>query len=219
VGRLPVRTADEAALVVGKLIAYEQAAPSTEAVLVADSNDIFNFEEASGAVAPLLGGLKVTQVYRGGLDNEQARKLLLDALNRGPKLVNYVGHGSADAWHGGLLTTADAGLLQNRGRLSVYAMMTCLNGYYDAGGMSLGEAMLKAEAGGAVAVWASSGMSLPAEQSKINQEFYRQLLGGTSLRGSAVRLGEAAMRAKAASSNAEVRRTWVLLGDPSMRLR
>ena len=98
-------------------------------------------------------------------------------------------------------------------------MMTCFNGYYDAGGVSLGEAMLKAESGGAVAVWASSGMSLPAEQTRINQEFYRQLFGGLSLRGSAPRLGEAAMQAKAASSNAEVRRTGVRLGDPSMRLR
>jgi hypothetical protein len=88
VGRLPVRTADEAALVVSKLIAYERAAPSTEAVLVADINDIFNFEEASAAVAPLLGGLKITPINRGTLDNEQARKLLLAALSRGPKLVN-----------------------------------------------------------------------------------------------------------------------------------
>jgi hypothetical protein len=117
-----------------------------------------------------------------------------------------------------LLTTTDAALLQNRERLSVYTLMTCLNGYYDAGGVSLGEAMLKVEAGGAVAVWASSGMSLPAEQTRINQEFYRQLFG-SSLRGSAPRLGEAAMRAKAAVTNAEVRRTWVLLGDPTMRLR
>lgn len=101
--------------------------------------------------------------------------------------------------------------------LPLFAMMTCLNGYFqDAGSESLGEALLNAQNGGAIAVWASSGMTLPGYQSTMNQEFYRALFGG---KGESLSLGEAIRRAKASVSDVDVRRTWVLLGDPTMRLR
>jgi hypothetical protein len=49
----------------------------------------------------------------------------------------------------------------------------------------------------------------------MNQQFYQQLFSG----GAGMRLGDAARAAKAATSDSDVRRTWMLLGDPSMRLR
>ena len=56
-------------------------------------------------------------------------------------------------------------------------MMTCLNGYFhDAALDSLGERLIKAERVGAVAVCASSGMTMPTDQALINQELYRLLL-------------------------------------------
>ena len=92
--------------------------------------------------------------------------------------------------------------------------MTCLNGYFDDPALdSLAESLLKAE-GGAVAVWASSGMCLPDDQATLNKEFYRQVFSG-----SAITIGEAARRAKQVATDADVRRTWILLGDPTMRLR
>ena len=91
-----------------------------------------------------------------------------------------------------------------------------LNGYFqDAGMDSLGESLIKAERGGAVAVWASTGMTMPHHQETMNREFYRLLFNG----GRAVTLGEAAMGAKAAIGDRDVRQTWVLLGDPTMWLR
>jgi hypothetical protein len=48
----------------------------------------------------------------------------------------------------------------------------------------------------------------------MNQQFYRQLFSSA-----AVRLGDAARAAKAGTSDNDVRRTWMLLGDPSMRLQ
>jgi len=94
-------------------------------------------------------------------------------------------------------------------------MMTCLNGYtHDVFVDSLGEAVLKAQNGGAVAVWASSGFVESQPQFDMNNEFYRLLFGAQSLR-----LGEAARRAKEAISDPDVRRTWMLFGDPAMRMR
>ena len=94
-------------------------------------------------------------------------------------------------------------------------MMTCLNGYSDDPALSsLAKALMKSASGGAVAVWASSGTTMPDEQVLMNQEFYRQLFAN---RG--ITLGNAINRAKAAVTDPDVRRTWILLGDPTMKLR
>jgi hypothetical protein len=94
-------------------------------------------------------------------------------------------------------------------------MMTCLNGYFqDPGIDSLAESLVKAEGGGAIAVWASTGMTLPEPQGLMNQEFYRQLFG----QGSVTRLGELVRRAKAAIYDNDVRKTWVLIGDPTLKI-
>ena len=93
--------------------------------------------------------------------------------------------------------------------------MTCFNGFFQAPyADSMAEALLKAQAGGAVAVWTSSGMTLPRGQSVMNQELVRQLFNGRDLT-----IGEAAMKAKAATTDADVRKTWVLFGDPTTRLK
>ena len=66
-----------------------------------------------------------------------------------------------------------------------------------------------------MAAWASSGMTLPAEQAEMNRELYRVLFG----QAERARLGEAVMRAKANAGDADVRQTWILFGDPAMRFK
>ena len=150
------------------------------------------------------------------MDDATAKSRLIDAITRGQKVVNYMGHGSVNLWSGSLLTNEDARNLTNRERLPVFVMMTCLNGYFhDPALDSLAESLLKAENGGAVAVWTSTGMTEPADQSVLNKQLY-QLLFAT---GNAMTLGEATARAKAAVTDGDIRRTWVLLGDPTMRLK
>jgi hypothetical protein len=218
VGRLPFRTAAEAALMVAKIIGYEAGSASEEMLLVADENEGYDFERASSELQNLIpASLHVSQINRGRLEAAEAKRLLIDGINRKQLIVNYAGHGSVDLWRGNLLTGVDAAGLQNGDHLSVFVLMTCLNSYFDDPGLdSLGEALLKAERGGAVAVWGSSAMVLPGEQAAVNQELYRLLFG---TEGSGLRLGETMRRAKRATSNRDVRRTFLLLGDPTMRLK
>jgi hypothetical protein len=92
--------------------------------------------------------------------------------------------------------------------------MTCLNGHFaDPALEGLGEALLRAGRGGAFAAWGSSGMTEPDAQAVVNRELYRLLFGGQPT------LGEAVRRAKSATGDADVRRTWLLLGDPATRVR
>jgi hypothetical protein len=129
-------------------------------------------------------------------------------------LVNYIGHSSVEIWRG-LLDSDDAPSLTNGLHLPFLINMTCLNGlFHDVYTESLSEALLKAEGGGAVAVWASSGMTGPGGQTLIDKELIRLLFNRES-----ITLGEAVRRAKAATTDTDIRRTWIFFGDPSTKLK
>jgi hypothetical protein len=213
VGRLPVRSLAEANRLVDKIINYKKFTLSQSVLLVSDANDGFNFEQASEQLRQLLPkDLQLEEIKRGQ-EGDMAKTHLLDAIQRGQKIINYTGHGSVNLWRSNLLTSDDASALTNSGKLPLFVMMTCLNGYFQDPLLdSLGESLMKAQNGGAVAVWASTGLTEPEPQALMNQEFYRRLMDGRTL-------GEAIFRAKYAAGNADVQRTWVLFGDPTMRFR
>ena len=216
IGRLPARTPAEVMTMATKIAAYDSQSPADNLLLFSDSNDTYNFTGASEQLRALVPpDVRVQSLHRGDADDQATRAALINAINSGQRVVNYVGHGSVDMLRGGVFGAGDVSSLANSGQLTVFVMMTCLNGYYhDAAVESLGERLLKYDRGGAVAVWASSGMTTPDAQAVMNQEAYRQLFNGQRLT-----IGEVMMRAKAAVSNGDVRRTWILLGDPTTRLR
>ena len=78
IGRLPVQTVEEAAIVVSKIVGYEKSRRVNEALLVADksegSND-FNFEGASEEVRALLPSyLTVRKINRGDFSSDGQAK-------------------------------------------------------------------------------------------------------------------------------------------------
>ncbi len=64
-------------------------------------------------------------------------------------------------------------------------------------------------------MWTSTGMTEPLDQLVLNKQLYQLLFTA----GNTLTLGEATARAKAAVTDGDIRRTWVFLGDPTMRLR
>ena len=219
IGRLPVQTAEEAATVVSRIIAYEQAEAgdwASEVLMVAGQNGEFDFEQSSREVGDLLPEeMTVWSVYRGQTDDETARTAILGSINEGKLIINYIGHGSVQIWQGNLLTSEDSQHLINGLRSPFFVNMTCLNGFFQAPyADSLAEALLKARQGGAIAVWASSGLTEPEGQVPMNKELIRLLFNGESLT-----LGEATAQAKAATTDPDVRRSWILFGDPTTRLK
>jgi hypothetical protein len=92
--------------------------------------------------------------------------------------------------------------------------MTCLNGFFqDVYGTALAKALIEAPGGGALAVWASSGLTDSGSQAAMNQALIKALFGTQP-----VTIGEAAATAKTAAGNLDARRTWILFGDPATRL-
>jgi uncharacterized repeat protein (TIGR01451 family) len=218
-GRLPVRTTADADLLVSKIVAYEQgqdAGPWTsEAVLIADQNVDANFTSAVTAAATVLSpALHSTELLADGLDPATVRAQILTALDRGSLLVNYNGHGAEQQWSfSDFFNNNDAAALTNGGRLPVYLLMDCLNGLFqDVYEQSLAQSLVLAPNGGAVAVWASSGFTDEPPQASMNLAFLHEMAWRPG-----EPIGQMVLNAKASTTDNDVRRTWILFGDPSMK--
>jgi hypothetical protein len=220
-GRFPVDTAQEAALLVQKTFNYEKSTRPDGVLLVADTPDIFDFEGANSILVTLLpSDVSPEVINRQQLGDPASRSQILTALNVGQRIVNYTGHGNVDQWRGNILQAGDGAALINDRHLSLFVLMTCLNGYFNDPFLPcIAEGMLKAPVGGAAAVWASTGQCGPFDQAITNQEFYRLIFKGDPMTGKPLTLGEAAVKAKRVISDMDVRRTWVLFGDPTMRFK
>lgn len=218
VGRLPARTAHEVGVMVSKITSFDRSPPAQSILMVADSSDGYDFEAANDRLRMLTPSrMKIEEINRGRVDQATARGLLMERINNGQTIVNYLGHGSVDQWRGDLLTSYDAGLLANDKSFPIFLMMTCLNGYgQDPAVDSLAESLLKSERGGA-AVLASSGMCAPSPQVYMNQVLYRSFFNAEAERPAT--LGEAVRSAKAVVADMDVRQTYILFGDPATRLK
>lgn len=220
IGRLPVRTPGEAVMVIEKIIGFDPAR-TDGVVLISDSNnDGIDFEADSLQLKQLIpSSLMIETINRRQMSDAAAKGMVLDSINHGQKIINYFGHGSVDVWRGELLTSADAKEMANQEGLSILLSITCLNGYFqDAAIDSLAESLIKVERGGAVAVWASSGMCDADGQALMNQAIFRLMFESDS-KGEALTLGEATLKAKTFTYDGDIRQTYVLFGDPTMRLR
>ena len=218
-GRLPVRTAGEASRIIDKIVSYDGAPRMRDVLLVSDLNDGIDFRSSLVEVRNLIpSDVNVAQIDRGVLGTSAAKRELIESLNRGFGIISYFGHGSVDQWRGDLLTSADAGVLANGEMRPVVFAITCLNGYFqDPILESLAESLMKAERGGAVAVWASSGMCDSGPQAIMNQELFRVIFSSDS--SGALTFGEAVAKAKNSINDRDVRLTYVLFGDPTSRIR
>jgi hypothetical protein len=219
-GRLPIRTATDAATLVNKIVGYDQSGSSSwtqQALLLADQDDSGDaFVEDTATLKGLLpASLSVSEISLATDSDSTAHSDVLSALNDGVGLVDYEGHGSEQLWENGLFDTTDATGLTNGSMLPFVVSMTCLNGYFqDVYADSLAKALIKAPGGGAVAVWASSGLTYSSPQATLNQALVKALFGSQPMT-----LGEAAATAKAAVTDMDVRHTWILFGDPATKLQ
>lgn len=213
-GRLSVRTEADAQALVDKIVSYTP--PTTKRVLVVVDQDdpTFSFADAAVGVRHAIPSALAVENFDIGWPADRAG--LFSALNRNPSIVNYIGHGSIEGWSNtSILMSEDAPLLAGSGSTPFYVMMTCLNAMFgDIFSTSLAETLLRVPNGGAVAVWASTGMSDPPPQSAVNRELYRVLAANPS-----ITIGELVARAKAGTDDHDVRTTWVLLGDPTLKLQ
>ena len=136
--------------------------------------------------------------------------------NAGLYLLNYTGHGNSVAWaNNNFFSSVQTPSLTNANFPSLMVSLTCLNGYFMGNVNTFAEAMTNASNGGAVAVWASTGLTTPDVQEILANRFYTKLG-----EGNIPRIGDLIADAKAqVPSGADVRLSWALVGDPMLKIR
>lgn len=219
-GRLPARTTSDVDLLASKIVGYEQGSDAGpwngQALLIADQNVDSNFSSAvTSAAAILPSALQTSQILADGADPSTIHSQIISALNNGALLVDYNGHGAEQQWSFvDLFDDTDAAALTNGSRLPVYLLIDCLNGLFqDVYAQTLAESLILAPNGGGVAVWASSGFTNEPPQASMNLALLNQLSTNPN-----ETLGLMILRAKQVTTDNDVRRTWVLFGDPSMKV-
>jgi hypothetical protein len=225
VGRLPAGNVAEADVMISKIVNFTKATVPQTALLVADDNTdppyYFDFETASDQLGTLLQpSLTVQKIYRRIQGTCTARTNIINGVNQGVALVNYSGHGNVNVWAGScsgnpFFQNPDARALTNgTNHLPLVIVANCLNGQFNLPPLEgLAEAFIKNANGGGVAVYASSGETIPDGQQQMNVKLYQTLFGPQSMA-----LGDVTKLAKTATTDMDVRRTWILLGDPSMKI-
>jgi len=228
IGRIPARIALDITTSLNKAMGFEtpggQDLQGRGALFGFDLPNTFDFEAMSVVLRnELPPGTLIYWVPRGlpppnqNEPDPQAHAHLLSGLNSGPFIVNYSGHGSAGIWAStGYFSNNDVPTLVNGSNQSIYTMLTCLNGLFiRPADDSIAEMLVKAPNGGGVAAWASSTDTTPDLQLLMGDRFYRQLSAGEIHR-----LGDLIADAKSViPPGSDVGFSWVLLGDPALKVR
>ena len=220
-GRIPVSTIGEAQTVIGKIATYEGQSTSgawtSNALFVADKDDTVSFTQDTQSVqSQLPAAIKVTDIFVGKEGTQAARTDIVNNINSGQALVNFLGHGSEEQWAGpAVFDTNAVGSLTNGSQLPVFLIMDCLNGFFqDVYAEPLGVTLMLAPNGGGVAVLASSGLNQPRPQTDLDA-----LVVQNAFNSKGATLGEAILKAKSKIADPDVRTTFVLFGDPAMKVK
>lgn len=218
IGRIPARTAGHVTNALNKTATFEQPAMqslSRGALFACDVSTDYDFCGMSGRVRDQLpAGTPNVIVTKTDLNASGA---LVTEMNAGKYITNYSGHGATGTWAAAsFFSNTQASQLTNINNPTIYTMLTCLNGFYhNTVNVSLAETLLNSTSGGAVAAWASSGLTTPDVQEIMGKRFYNQI--GL---GNITRMGDLIIDAKTVvPGGSDVRESWVLLGDPMLKVR
>ena len=238
-GRLPVKTSAQASAMVDKILSYEQT-PSTidwhdwrrETLFVADKYDpgAGDFAALSDAVADhyLPSDYGVQKVYYKitHSDKTEVQAAIIEAINQGKLLVNYVGHGSVQLWGLEMLFSVNhIDSLTNTGKLPFMIPMTCLEGSFDypspvgSDSSSLSERLVREPEKGAIASFAPTGFGVAQGHDFLNKGLYLVIFTDNETRvGPATTQAKLHLYANSGGAHLDLLDTYALLGDPLLRL-
>jgi hypothetical protein len=224
-GRLPVMTAGELTTLINKITTYEAgdgAGWVRQVLLVADNPDEGGkFPEDSDEVGQWVpGGYVKQRIYLGEQPIGDVRLAIQNGINNGASLMNYIGHGALNQLaQEGMLTTADIPGLNNGAKLPVVLALTCVVGRYGVPGFDcLGEALLMKSGGGAIGVWAPTGLSMNDAAMQLDDGFFQsRFTDGETVLGDAVL--SALEDYGAIGFERYMLQIYNLLGDPALRMK
>jgi len=243
VGRLPVRSDQEAANVVTKINKYissdDRSIWRNNIVFTADDlvsydnsveteqNHTRDAESSANIVSSKYPDFIVTKIYEdtyqrvtsaSGATVPDATRALLDKISSGTLVFSYLGHGStASLSHENLLTRSAIESMTNS-RLGLWVVATCDFGRYDYSEESSSEYTVFNPRGGAIAVISTARPVGIRNNGIITQAIMNNIFAKQN--GKPLRMGDILRLTKESTSVRYVdeRLKFVLLGDPALRL-
>jgi hypothetical protein len=228
-GRLPVNSAAETAVVVNKILNYETKPAAgdwrTRLLFSTDNpdnaGDFYAFSEDI-ADYHVPEGYDVERVYLGRThaDADAARAAIAARLGEGALVSQYIGHGLHTGWAQELMfRRSDVQDLKNGGRLPILLDMTCMTGFFsDPARFSISETAVRMQGGGAIAAFSPTGFGVATGHDIMNRTFIDLLLGqgaspiGAVVVASKLKLGEYSLQHR------DLLDTFAFFGDPALRV-
>ena len=236
VGRIPIKTRDEASAYVEKLVKYSDKKNlkgdwKNDIYLVADDGDNNVHQNDAESHFNLLNNnnksFNINKIYLDfyeqklidGIKTSPKTKVLLDeAIDRGSLILNYVGHGNEFLWaEEKILNENSIYSWNNRMKLPLFITATCEFGKFDDPLItSGGEMLLNKSNGGAIALLTTTRPVFSKTNFRLNNQFYKYVFKKQD--GEYQRLGDIFKNTKNNSLSGSINRNFALLGDPSMKL-
>lgn len=236
VGRLPVKNAEEALAVAGKIVNHVEqpsmGAWRNKVMVIADDNDngvhldqaerVYNNMRGKGHGYSYLYDRLYLDSYplinsATGPTYPQATKHLLDTYNDGVLLANYIGHASEHGWgHESLWTWTDIEGMRNSKLMFIYAA-TCRFMPWDEPLISGAEELMLNTRGGVCGMIAATRTVYISSNGILNSTFGSEMfVNGED--GRIRPIGDIFVSALNGNLGDDNRLRYALMGDPAIRL-
>jgi len=240
IGRLNIQTAAEADTVISKIIKYETGLEKglwrNNITLVADDGpQEVGYDDGSlhTSQSENLANKRIPKyfdldkiylaayptVFTGlGRRKPDVNKAVINAINSGTLVINYVGHGNPGVWaHESVFErTATIPQLQNQNYFFLTAA-TCDFGKYDDPNEESSTEILMKMSGGAIAAFSASRVVFSVANAAINDSLYSRLFQTRETGNLPIRIGKAYLLAKQFLTDDNDEK-FHLFGDPALRL-
>lgn len=244
VGRLPVKSAEEADIVLEKLKNYRNMAMHGDwnnlITMIGDDEDNGTHMYQSDLLATYLEQnypeYTIEKIYLDayrqvssstGTTYPDVNKAITLRMKKGALIINYVGHGNENGLaHERIVQTDDIRTWENTGKYPLFVTATCefsrfddvkISGSRYSDATSAGEHVLLCRGGGGIALLSTSRLVYSGPNFVLNENFYKQIFRRNA-DDTPLRLGDVIRFTKNSSGTGTNKLNFVLLGDPSLVL-
>ena len=234
IGRLCVKSVEEADNVVNKILNYNTVASMDEwrnkLVFIGDDEDGGVHMSQSNSLASIVEtnhkSYNVDKVFfdayqqettAGGSRYPDVNKAIDEAVEKGSLVVNYTGHGGEAGFaHERVLSVSQIQKWENTSNFPLMVTATCEFSRWDDPARTAAGEMVLLEKGGAIALLTTVRLVFSSPNFTLNQSVINSVF--TEVNNQMPTLGEVFMEAKNQNAGNFNNRNFTLLGDPALRL-
>jgi len=234
IGRIPVKTPEEAQDVVNKIIQYYIPSGfgswrNRISFIADDGNDnihMIQAESMAELVDTTFPSMNISKIFLdafpqedgpSGQRSQMTTEAIHNTLERGTLIFNYTGHGSETGLTAEqIITFSDILSWKNAGKLPLFMTATCEFSRFDNFmEVSGGELVLLNPAGGGIGLFTTTRLAYSTPNFILNKLFYNYIFSDTA---DNQRIGDVLRLTKNNAGTTINKLNFTLLGDPSLKL-